>query len=496
MKHQITRTALVRWMAWAWVLAAVALLPVSGAWAQEMPDLTGDEQNCFTCHRQPNWAGIEGTRASITLCLDCHTSPEVQGWGQGKRTPVFMDAGAYAKTIHSGIACIACHTDVAGNPHQAEQAVACADCHAAILNHVNMGAPHMSTDCAACHREAAPVIKDEETGRVVLASVDATGAPLDRTNHSVIKEAGCRKCHVSGNTVGAPAAILPARSVLCMACHDASPTVSVAWLDPTPVRTDYGSLIALLIFGVGMVWNVSLYLRGEVPGHPGLTAMHKLNYLGAEVVRFVFSRRIFRFLVGAIADGIFLRRVLRESVGRWVMHELIYLPFLARFLLGLVTWMGMAFWPSAAWTQTLADKNSPGVAFAYDFLTLLIILGVLFALLRRFVLRDRRLVTFAQDKVAIFLLGAILLVGLFTEAIRLLGTGTPQHLAVYSFLGYAVAWLLRFLPLSWTSVYPIFWYLHAWLVAAFIAYLPFSKFMHILAGPFIASLDTARKGSH
>jgi hypothetical protein len=31
---------------------------------------------------------------------------------------------------------------------------------------------------------------------------------------------------------------------------------------------------------------------------------------------------------------------------------------------------------------------------------------------------------------------------------------------------------------------------------AFIAYLPFSKFMHILAGPFIASLDTARKGSH
>jgi nitrate reductase gamma subunit len=487
MMHRVSRATLI-------LAALVAWLTVgSPALAQS----TGDgEQDCWACHRQPGLTGIEGARASIALCLDCHADPEVDEWAQAGRTPVRMDAAAHANTMHGGIACIACHTDVARNPHRADEMVACADCHAAILAHVNMGAPHMSTDCAACHLEDLPVLHDDTLGRVTLAEVDSGRAPLDRTSHQIVAEAGCDKCHVSGNNVGAPAVTLPARSILCMACHDASPTVSVALLDRTAVKTDWGSIVGLLFFGVGMVFNFSLYLSGEIPGHPGLTPMQKLSHIAADAVHLVFSRQFFRFLGGAIADGIFLRRVLQESVGRWVMHALIYLPFLARFGLGLITWMGQAFWPTAAWTQTLSNKDAPGVAFAYDFLTALIILGVLFALLRRFVLRDRRLLTFAQDKAAILLLGSLILVGILAESVRLLSAGTPRDIAVYSFLGYALSELLRLLNLTWTSVYPVIWYLHALLAVAFVAYLPFSKFMHILAGPFIASLDTARKGNH
>ncbi len=473
------------------VLIGLAVAPVALA-----QDPGNGSQSCFACHRQPNLNGVEGSQANIAFCLDCHADPQVDGWASTGRTPVHLDPDRYRGSLHGGIACVACHSDLARNPHRADRAVACADCHSALLSHVNMGAPHVSTDCAACHRPDLPVIRDAATGRVVLAEVDATGAPLDRTDHTVVREADCTRCHTSGNQVGAPAAALPARSVLCMACHDASPTVSVALLDPTPVKTDYGSLLGLLVLGVGMVWNVSLYLRGTIPGHPGLTPMEKLNYLAADATRFLFSRRFFRFLGAAIADGIFLRRVLRESVGRWAMHTLIYLPFLARFLLGLLTWLGQALWPSAAWTQTLSNKDAPGVAFAYDFLAALMILGVLLALFRRFVLRDRRLLTFTQDRVAIALLGAILLLGIVTEGVRLLSAGTPPAAAVYSFLGYGVAALLRWLNLAWTSIYPVLWYLHAWLVVAFFAYLPFSKFMHLLAGPFIASLDAARKGSH
>jgi predicted CXXCH cytochrome family protein len=491
MRYPISRTAAILFVA---LIAALAWFPASSvALAQD----TGKEgQDCWACHRQANLNGISGTRTGIALCLDCHADPQVDEWAKEARTALYMDEAAYVGTVHGEIACIACHTDVARNPHRSGANVACADCHATILVHVNMGAPHMRTDCAACHREELPVTRDGVSGRVVLPRVDDSGVPLDRTDHGIVKEAACTKCHTSGNAVGAPAVTLPARSILCMACHDASPTVSVALLDATPVKTDYGSIVGLLIFGLGMVLNLSLYLKGQIPGHPGLTTMQKLNFIGADVVSLIFSRRIFRFLGGAIADGILQRRVLQESVGRWVMHALIYLPFLARFGLGLLTWLGQAFWPSAAWTQTLSDKDAPGVALAYDLLTLFMILGVLFALFRRFILRDRRLLTFAQDKVAIFLLGAILLVGILTEGLRLLSAGTPGDVAVYSFLGYAMAALLRPLHLTWTSVYPIIWYLHAWLVVAFIAYLPFSKFMHILAGPFIASLDSARKGGH
>jgi nitrate reductase gamma subunit len=426
----------------------------------------------------------------------------------GPRTPVYVNPDQHARSVHAQIACVACHTDVARNPHQAEQIVACPTCHATILRHVNMGAPHMSTNCAACHLfgpsgplgtgevQGLPVAQNIETGRVELAAVDSTGAPLDRTSHNSVRETGCVKCHVAGNAVGAPAAVLPARSVFCMACHDASPNVSVGLLDPTPVTTDWGSLVGLVVFGLGVVWTVSIYLGGEIPGRPGLTTMEKLSYLAGDAVRLVFSRRIFRFLKGIIADGLFQRRVLRESVGRWVIHALIFLPFLARFGLGLVTWLGQLLWPAADWVRVLSDKNTPAVAFAYDFLTCLMLLGVALALVRRFVVRDRQLPSFAQDKIAIVLLGAIVLVGILTEGIRLLSSNTPQSIALYSFLGYAVAAVLRPLNLPWTSIYPFIWYPHSWLAVALIAYLPFSKFMHIWAGPLIASLDEARKGSH
>jgi predicted CXXCH cytochrome family protein len=483
MKHRVSPTVIILLAVLPWLALAC---PVA---AQEMGE------DCFACHRQPNLTGIEGTRADIALCLDCHADPQVDEWALVERTPLQMDAAQYRDTMHGGIACIACHSDVARNPHTGE-IMTCEDCHAAILSHVNMGAPHRSTDCAACHLEPLPVTQDTQTGRVTLAEIDANGTLVNRTSHEIVTEAGCDKCHSPGNQVGAPSVVLPARSVLCMPCHDASPTVSVAAFDPTPVKTDYGSLIGLVIFGAGLVLNVSLYLRGEIPGHAGLTTMGKLNYLAADLVRFIFSWRIFRFLWGLIADGIFLRRSLRESVGRWVMHTLIYWPFLVRLGLGLLTWLGQVLWPSAAWTQTLSDKNAPGVALTYDLTALLILVGVLFALVRRFILRDRRLLTFEQDKTAIFLLGALFLIGPVAEGVRLLSANVPQDNAVYSFLGYAVAVLLRPLNLTWTSVYPVIWYLHAWLAVAFIAYLPFSKFMHILISPFIVSLDAARKESH
>ncbi len=477
----------------ALLLLWLAVAPTVGA---QDPGPESDGRDCWACHRQPTLAGLDGTRASIAMCLDCHGDPQVDEWARAGRTPVYVNGARYADTLHGQIACVACHTDVARNPHRAESPVACADCHAVILSHVNMGAPHLSTDCAACHRSDLPVVRNDETGRLEVARVDAAGNPLDRTAHALTTDVTCTACHVPGNDVGAPAVALPARGLLCMPCHDAAPIVSVGVGASSSRVTDYGSIVGLLILAVGMTVNFSLYLRGEIPGHPGLTAMQKLSYIVEEGVRLLFSRRIFRLAWGLVAEGIFLRRVLRESVGRWVMHSLIYLPFLARFLLGLITWLGEALWPAAAWTQTLANRDAPAVAFAYDFLALLVILGVLMALWRRFVLRDSRLRTGPQDRLAIFLLGGLFLVGILAEAVRILSAGTPPEVAVYSFLGYGVAALLRPLGLTWTTVYPMVWYLHAWLAAAAIAYLPFSKFMHILVAPLLASLDTAREGSH
>ncbi|MBC7226370.1 MAG: cytochrome c3 family protein [Thermoflexales bacterium] len=443
----------------------------------------GGEPNCWACHRQPNPNTLSGAEAEIAFCMTCHGDPQVETWAAEGRTPVYVDPARYAQSIHSRVGCTACHADVARNPHQATGPVACENCHAAILTHVHMGAPHLDTDCAACHRPDLPVVRDPATGRIVLAETDATGNPVDRTSHALAARPGCENCHYAGNPVGAPAVTLPARSVLCMPCHEAAPIVKDPW-----------SAVGLLVFLVGMTVNFSIYLRGELPGHPGATAMQKLSYIASDLVRLIFSRRFFRAVGVKAADAIFLRRVLQESVSRWVMHTLIYWPFLARFLLGLVTWAGEAFWPAARWTYVLADRDTPGVALFNDLCAALVILGVLIALYRRFIRRDPRLRTGVEDRAAISLLGAAFFLGILLEGVRMLSVGLPADRAAWAFLGYAVAAILRPLPLDWTVVYSALWYLHALLVIAVIAYLPFSKLLHIFITPIVAVINSVRGG--
>jgi nitrate reductase gamma subunit len=465
------------------LLLVVLIGAVTGSPVSAQGPGNGGVTDCWACHRQINLSTLSGAEAEIAFCLECHGDPQVETWATEGRTPVYIDPVRHAQTLHGRVACTACHSDVARNPHQATEPVACENCHAAILAHVHMGAPHLDTDCAACHRPDLPIIRDEATGRIVTAEKDAAGNPVDRTAHSLAARPGCENCHYVHNPVGAPAVTLPARSVLCMPCHEAAPIVKDPW-----------SAVGLLVFLVGMTINVSIYLRGELPGHPGITPMQKLSYLADDLVRLVFSRRFFRLVGSKLADGIFLRRSLQESVSRWVMHTLIYWPFLARFLLGLVTWAGEAFWPAARWTRVLADRDTPGVALFNDLCAALVILGVLLALYRRFIRRDPRLRTGLEDKTAISLLGAAFVLGLLLEGVRLLSVGLPADRAAWAFLGYAIAAILRPLNLAWTQVYPVLWYLHALLIVAVIAYLPFSKFLHILITPLVAVINTVRGG--
>jgi nitrate reductase gamma subunit len=187
-------------------------------------------------------------------------------------------------------------------------------------------------------------------------------------------------------------------------------------------------------------------------------------------------------------DGILLRRTLRESVSRWFMHALILWPFLGRFLLGISTWCATRLWPTAPLTQTLVDKNAPPVAFLYDFLALLVIIGAILALVRRAFDKQMRQITTAGDVAITALLGLIFAFGFIVEGVRLIVTGIPTEQAIYSFGGYVVSLPLRLAPIDWASVYPYLWWLHAAFVAAFVAYLPFSKFFHLLAGPLLLTI--------
>jgi nitrate reductase gamma subunit len=168
-----------------------------------------------------------------------------------------------------------------------------------------------------------------------------------------------------------------------------------------------------------------------------------------------------------------------------------YLGMTARLALGLLTWLMTWLAPAATLTETLADKNAPTVALIYEVLGLLVVVGAVMAVVRRYVVKDDQLITGTQDTLAVILLGAIFLLGFVVEGMRILATDLRPGLAVFSFVGYTISLTLGWLPVDWGAVYPWLWYFHAGLVALFVAYLPFSKFLHVLVGPVVAALNAA-----
>ena len=94
------------------------------------------------------------------------------------------------------------------------------------------------------------------------------------------------------------------------------------------------------------------------------------------------------------------------------------------------------------------------------------------------------------DWPAYSLLGGIIVVGFILEGMRIAMTGTQGGVS-YAFLGYAVSRI--FAGVSLTSIYGYVWYLHAILSGAFVAYLPFSRMLHMIMAPVSLALRAAGK---
>jgi nitrate reductase gamma subunit len=470
-------------------LVVLLLLPAVPALAQEP-----EQEQCWACHRQPNLDTVAGVQAANALCLDCHAESDVSKELEGQVVRLQVEEEAFATTRHGHVACVQCHSTVAHSPHEELAALACEDCHSNLSQHIANGDAHLTVECSACHFESEAVTRDPESGVVQMSALDEQGLVVDRTSHQMTDPVDCERCHYAGNEVGAASVALPPKGLLCFACHDASPVLYAGHIGTanSGVRTDWVSAPALLVFCLGLALASSVWLRGTVHGRTDLSTGEKLSYIAGDACNVLFSRRVLTLLKYLILDGILLRRTLRESVSRWFMHGLILWPFLGRCLLGVFTWCMAQFWPTASLTQILVDKNAAPVAFLYDFLALLVVVGAILALVRRAFDEQMKEISSGGDVATTLLLGGIFVFGFVVEGARLIVTAVPVGQAIYSFGGYAVSLLLRLLPLDWANIYAYLWWVHAALAAAFVAYLPFSKFFHILVGPMLVTISGLR----
>ena len=292
----------------------------------------------------------------------------------------------------------------------------------------------------------------------------------------------CRRCHLPGNKVGAAAAVLPSKSLLCLPCHYAPIAVghSLFWT-------------ALIIFMGGLLLTGMFWIRGSVQGEEN--SVHRKISLGSEAAwSILFSREIWSILKTAFFEVFLQRRILQESVKRWSIHSLIYYAILLRFGLALFTHFAYFFKPGGALAYALIDKNHPFVALTNDLLGLFILVGLGAAAIQRFVAPPPHVVSEGRDNWALVLIGALVVVGFMLEGTRILVTGIPPEKAAYSFIGYLLSRFFAWLPADWPTTYVYFWYAHAVLGALLVAYLPYGKLKHIFVTPLSLLSQVKKKG--
>jgi nitrate reductase gamma subunit len=236
--------------------------------------------------------------------------------------------------------------------------------------------------------------------------------------------------------------------------------------------------------------TVSIWLSGSLFTERIDKPSFRAGARSSNAARAIFSGKFFSVIKTAFLDVFLQRRLYRRSAKRWIIHGLIFFPFVFRFVWGIAGLFASIWLPERSIAWFLLDKNNPTAAFLFDLTGIMILLGVIFAFLRERASRaDRPPGLPAQDRWALGLIGGIVGIGFILEAMRIAMTGWPAG-SEYAVIGYAISRLFSGIT-GLVDVYGYVWYIHAILTGAFIAYLPFSRLMHIIIAPVVLAINAA-----
>ena len=449
-----------------------------------LPDFSAEDEQCLTCHRYHRPQDSSQMEHISSLCFHCHGNRGTEAQRiTGKRVSL-IDENNYKSTPHAGFDCRSCHLKAVQFGHSDQQQGDCRRCHTrhdAKIAHDT----HTLVTCQACHLEGIVPLRDPEARTVGWERAKPTGAPSVLHNMNVTDdEASCRRCHMKGNQLGAVSMILPPKSILCMPCH--AGTFSVG---------DFTTISALVIFLAGFFMTASVWFSGTLPGNRGTKRFSRAYQLIIKTARAVFSSKLSAVIKTLFFDVFLQRRLYRRSSKRWVIHALIFFPFLFRFAWGMVGLFASLWLPEQSIAWVLLDKNNPSTAFLFDLTGILILLGIIFAFLRDGASPTDRLPGLpARDRWALGLIGSIVVIGFLLEAMRIAMTGWPPG-SEYAVVGYALSKLVSGIG-GLVDIYGYAWYIHAILTGAFFAYLPFSRLMHIIMAPAVLAMNAASDQQH
>jgi predicted CXXCH cytochrome family protein len=444
---------------------------------ERLPELSPADEACMSCHRRWDPKSSEAVQHSKKLCLGCHGQDRSAAPSAQAAILPIVAMGPEGFRPHRDLSCLNCHPQAAQYGHSRQKPGDCRQCHARHDEAVIHDA-HPSVSCGACHLKQVFPRKERESGLIDWVRQAASPSRLHDMTLSD-DEGACRRCHHSGNAVGAAAMVLPAKSILCMPCHAATFSVS-----------DTTTILALIVFSGGLAVSITYWFSGALPGVTAASSFVKAVWIIRETSITIFSSKIWGILRILALDGLLQRTLYRRSPSRWLTHGLMVWPLALRFLWGIVALMASLYAPGRGWPWAMLDKNHPVHGLFFDATGLMLIVGAAATMLRGASGPSAKLPSMPpHDRLASGLLGAIVLIGFVLEAMRIAMTGYPSGSA-FAFVGDALSrffWGVSGLE----DIYGYVWYLHAVLTGAFVAYLPFSRMFHIVLAPVLLALNAA-----
>ena len=255
------------------------------------------------------------------------------------------------------------------------------------------------------------------------------------------------------------------------------------------------------LFTAMCVYIAAVWLRARLPGlPPDASRWQKLWALLGRVLQFIFSRKLWPFLKALVLDGMIHRRLLAVSPLRWLIHIAVFGSFALLGLISIVTGVAVEILPGLfpadhplntnVFVLALRDPDYPAVAFVNEVLGLIIVVGMLGALYRRYVWKDPQLRTSGSDTFVLLLITFISVGGFLLESFRLLAKQPFAPTAGWAFFGYNLALALKPLNWDWVFWYNFSFWVHVGAVHLLLFYAPFSRFAHVVMSPLAAALNS------
>jgi len=174
---------------------------------------------------------------------------------------------------------------------------------------------------------------------------------------------------------------------------------------------------SLTICILGLIYKLSTWFTRKIgfQAHRFTTAQ-RITAAVKGILSVIFGRKILILIKVFFLDIILQLRILKEDFLRWLMHMLIFWGFIL-----LVLMHAMEGIISEPLFNDYYSTINPFM-FLRDLFGFMVIIGIIIAISRRFIIKVPRLKTSAMDHYAIIIVAVILLSGIFLEGLKITST--------------------------------------------------------------------------